>query len=274
MRLQHIIEQVYYQPWFITPEGHASVVRLLENKLFSAASEDDTEDLMGMIVRKRETSYIDGDGIGHIQMLGVLGNKLSQIEETCGNTDYKRVISEISAMQSSGVKGIMLDIDSPGGTVQGNEELVDAVQGLDMPTMAYTDSTMCSAAYNVAASCRYIMVSKSSTVGSIGCILPWVDKSEMWSEMGMKFDPITNKEGDLKSAMHGPSLSGEQRQYLQDHVQQAFSMFKANVLRNRSVKPEAMRGQAFLGIDALKHNLVDGLVSAEQARNKMLALVK
>jgi protease-4 len=132
---------------------------------------------------------------------------------------------------------------------------------------------MCSAAYNIAASCKYIMASPSSTVGSIGCILPWVDKSKMWEDAGLKFDPITNKEGDLKGAMHGPQLTPEQREYLQEHVQQAFSMFKENVLRNRSVKPEAMRGQAFLGAQAMKHNLVDGLVNYDQAKKKMLALI-
>lgn len=272
MRLHHILEQVYYRPWFITPEGHAAVSKLVENKIFASASQEDTSDLMEVLIRKREESYIDQDGIGHIQILGVLGNKLSKIEETCGNTDYTRVASEIRMMQSD-ARAIMFDIDSPGGTVAGNEELIDVVQSIDVPTVAFTDSTMCSAAYNVAASCKYIFATKSATVGSIGCIIPWIDKSQMWSDAGMKFDPITNKEADLKSAMHGPSLSEDQRNYLQGYVQDAFAMFKNNVLRNRSVKTENMRGQAFLGIKALDANLIDGLLSKEQTLAKMLSMI-
>lgn len=272
MRLQHIIEQVYYKPWFITPEGHASVAKLIENKLLSSANEEDAEDLLDGLIAKRKKAYIDADGIGHIQILGVLGNKLSKIEETCGNTDYKKVASEISSL-STEVRALMFDIDSPGGTVSGNEELVEAVQSIQVPTVACTDGTMCSAAYNIAASCKYVFSTKSATVGSIGCIIPWIDKSKMWSDAGIKFDPITNKEADLKSAMHGPELSKEQREYLQEYVQEAFAMFKGNVLRNRNVPSSAMRGQAFLGTQAMKYNLVDGLIDYNQARNKILSAI-
>jgi hypothetical protein len=72
MRFQHIIEQVYYQPWFITPEGHAAVSRLVENRLLRSAQKNETEDLMSLLVRKREDAQIDGDGIGYVQDRGKL----------------------------------------------------------------------------------------------------------------------------------------------------------------------------------------------------------
>lgn len=272
MRLQHILEQTYYRPWFITPEGYASVLSLVEAKLYMADKK--TEEALSMLIRQREQPYIDGDGIGHISILGVLGNKLSKIEESCGNTDYQRVALEVAYLQENGARAVMFNIDSPGGSVAGNAELADLIGQLKMPKMAYTDSRMCSAAYNIAASCDYIFASKSAVVGSIGCIIPWVDKSQMWSDAGLKFDPITNKEADLKSAMHGPSLSEDQRAYLQEHVQEAFAQFKSNVLKNRMVPSDAMRGQMFLATQGLKKNLIDGITSLDQAREKLVVLVK
>jgi protease-4 len=167
----------------------------------------------------------------------------------------------------------MFDIDSPGGTVSGNAELVDMVQSIPVPTMAFTDSRMCSAAYNIAASCKYIVATKSAMVGSIGCIIPWVDKSQMWSDAGMKFDPITNKDADLKSAMHGPSLTDAQREYLQSFVEEAFSQFKGNVLRNRYVHSGAMRGQAFMGTQAVKNNLIDAVGDKDEAYSKLFSFL-
>lgn len=272
MRLQHIIEQTYYRPWFITPEGYASILSLVDAKLYMADKK--TEEALALLVRQREDPYIDGDGIGHVSILGVLGNKLSQVEESCGNTDYQRVATEIAMLQELGARAIMFNIDSPGGSVAGNAELADLIGEVKLPKLAYTDSRMCSAAYNIAASCDYIFASKSSIVGSIGCIIPWIDKSQMWSDAGLKFDPITNKEADLKSAMHGPSLSDDQRAYLQEHVQEAFAQFKANVLKNRAVPSDAMRGQMFLATQGIKKNLIDGVTSKDQARNKLVMLSK
>jgi signal peptide peptidase SppA len=274
MRFQHIIEQVYYKPWFITPEGYASVRTVVESKFAQSIDGTDDNNALTMLIRQRTPACVDANGIGHVNMLGVLGNKLSKIEESCGNTDYQRVASEISGLIDAGVSGIMFDIDSPGGTVAGNAELVDMIQSIPVPTVAFTDSQMCSAAYNVAASCKYIFATKSATIGSIGCIIPWVDKSEMWSDAGLKFDPITNKDADLKSAMHGPSLTSEQREYLQAYVEEAYSQFKGNVLRNRKVPSSAMRGQGFLGTQALKNNLIDGLLTKDAAYSKLLSVVR
>jgi ClpP class serine protease len=88
---------------------------------------------------------------------------------------------------------------------------------------------------------------------------------------GMRFDPITNTEGDLKSAMHGPSLTPDQRAALQEYCQDAFEAFKGNVLRNRSVPDSAMRGQAFFAARGMQNNLCDEIGTEEEAYASFLA---
>jgi signal peptide peptidase SppA len=268
MRFQKLIEQVYYRPWLITPEGHASVRRVLESKIQNSQLEP------GDLVNPRKEMSIDANGIASIDVQGVLGQKLSNVEKCCGNTDYGDIANEIKMAISEKCRGMMFTIDSPGGTAVGNAEIADLIQEIPMMTVAFTDGMACSAAYNIAASCKYIFATKSATVGSIGCIIPWIDESKAWSEAGLKFDPITNKEGDLKSAMHGPTLSEEQRKSLEEYVQAAFEQFKGNVLRNRKIPLQAMRGQGFIGTEALNQNLIDGLLSEEQSYYKLVSLLK
>ena len=70
----------------------------------------------------------------------------------------------------------------------------------------------------MASGADYIVCTNSALIGSIGVIAPWVDESMMYSLIGLKFEPITNEGADLKSTGHGPSLTPQQREYLQGQV--------------------------------------------------------
>lgn len=281
MRLQRVIELVDGSPWFITPQGLAAVRAVIGNKLLrnplpsrpvadgNGDDEDDMSPLMGMF-NMRPKMEIDPNNVAHIYVQGTLGQGLSKIEKSCA-TDYEDIIQEIKMAVGSGVRGIFLCMDSSGGTVAGNAEAVEAVQNAGVPVMAYAKAYCCSAAYNIAASAKWIWASQSATIGSIGVLIPWIDSSRCWDMEGMRFDPITNTEGDLKSAMHGPSLTPDQRAALQEYCQDAFEAFKGNVLRNRSVPDSAMRGQAFFAARGMQNNLCDEIGTKEEAYAAFLA---
>jgi protease-4 len=265
MRFQNIIQQVYYRPWFITPEAHASIRRLVEAKI----ARDDMAIDPALFVNQRPEMEIDANGVAFISVEGVLGLGLSQIEKSCGATGYEDIECDIEEAISGGCKGIMFQINSPGGGVTGNAELASMIGAVQVPTMAYTSDLCCSAAYNLAASCDVVMASQSATVGSIGTIIPWVDTSKQWDDEGERWDPITNTGGDLKGAMQGPSLSEAQRADLQQYVDDAFAMFKGNVLNHRKVPAEAMRGNAFFGPRAKALNLVDDIGTVSEAYQRL-----
>jgi signal peptide peptidase SppA len=281
MRLPRLHQKIYNEPWFITPAGYRAVKAVFEAKVVRSNCkqgdyEEDNESPVSLLVNPREPMEIDPNGIASIDICGTLGKGLSKLEKCCGATDYEDIEDEIEAAVKANVRGIFFEIDSPGGQCTGNSEVADLIQSLRgrIPMVAYTDDMACSAAYNIAVSCDYIFASQSATVGSIGTIIPFVDESEMWAGEGLKFDPVTNAEGDLKATMMGPSIgSAAQRAYLQQYVQDAFEQFKGNVLRNRRVPEEAMRGQAFMAPRALTMNLIDGILTEESAYNKLLSLV-
>lgn len=273
MSFSRIISRVYAEPWFITPGGFAAVDRLLRAR-FVRQNGDEMPDV-SMFATPREPMSIDANGIAHIEICGTLAKDISMIEKCCGATDYEDIEDDLKASMEAKVRGIWLEIDSPGGACTGNSEVADLLQAIsrEIPTLAYTDGLMCSAAYNIGVSAREVWASPSATVGSIGAIIPWEDSTGEWQMEGREFAPITNAEGDLKGAMMGPSLTVAQRASLAEYVQDSFNLFKQNVLRNRNVSDEAMRGQVFLAGRALTNKLIDKVAVEELAYSRLLELV-
>ena len=269
MKFQRVIEQVFYRPWLITPGGYAAVRKLVEGRILRANGEG-YEMLDGMTA-KREEMEIDGQGIAHICIEGTLAKGISPIEACCGAHDYEWITEDLEDAIEANVRGILLEINSPGGNCTGCSEVVDIIQGLKVPIVAYSDDTACSAAYNIAVSCDKVYGSIGSTWGSIGTIIPWLDQSAAYAEQGLSWEPITS--GPLKGAGMGPSLTPAQRASLQQMVDDSFDQFKNNVLRNRLVPDEYMTGAAYLAPRAKLGNLIDGIGTEDLAYAELLRMV-
>lgn len=288
MRYQHVAEQIYHKPWLITPSAHASIVSLFESKLLSTehfaskrltaepfeASEGGTDSFFV----QRQPASLDVNGIGHIHILGVIGQGLSPIEKSCGNTDTRDVQAELASLVAQGAKGILLTIDSCGGTITGTPELAESIALVaeSIPVFVFTDSQICSAAYWIASGASKIISTGSAEVGSIGVFLPWVDRSTQWEQEGIKSDPVINTGGTFKAIGFGPSLTPEQRQHLQQYVDNIFGRFTSSVVNQRAlasdviIEAATMQGQVFLGLDALPIGLVDAIGNSADAYDALL----
>jgi signal peptide peptidase SppA len=174
---------------------------------------------------------------------------------------------------SGGARGILLHVDSPGGTITGTPEIADLVASKPVPTVAYTEDMMASAAYYMAAGASAIVASKSADVGSIGVYIPWIDSSAQYEAEGLKPDPIIGAGGDLKAIGFGGSLTPEQRAHLQEGVDSSLADFKAHILAHRNVPDGAMRGQTLDGKAALAANLVDAIGDMGAARAILSRLI-
>jgi signal peptide peptidase SppA len=253
MRFAHLIEQVYFQPWYITPQAHAVIHRLLQAHLTTKAG-----DLgLGDLVNQRRPLSIDAAGFATIHILGPLGKNLSNLEKACGCTSFEDIRADLEQAIALRARGILLDVDSPGGTVQGTPETAAALAAAPLPVVAYSENTMASCAYYLAASAKAIVASPSAWIGSIGVFIPWVDYAEQFAALGLKPDPIVNEGGDLKTVGFTGRLNATEREYLQAVVDDHFAQFRDHVLAYRAVPATAMRGQCFAGYNALGANLVD-----------------
>ena len=260
------------RPWNI----HAGTFLALSLRVLADAKGADSlsgwREKFSQFVPQRQSMVIDPNGIAHISIHGTLFNKEAPyFVAGYGGTDYEEVLQDI-AVASKEAKGIFLTVDSGGGHACGNDKVAKAISQCPKPVFAYTDGMCCSAAYAIASGASYICASADSTVGSIGTILPLMDVSGLWQSFGIKPDYITNREGTLKTAGYPPSQNEAERAALQAETQEYFELFKSHVLANRQISNDDMRGQAFVGVEALKRGLVDEICDEKTAYNKLKIL--
>ena len=262
------------RPWNI----HAGTFLALSLRVLADAKGADSlsgwREKFSQFVPQRQSMAIDPNGIAHISIHGTLFNKEAPyFVAGYGGTDYEEVLQDI-AVASKEAKGIFLTVDSGGGHACGNDKVAKAISQCPKPVFAYTDGMCCSAAYAIASGASYICASADATVGSIGTILPLMDVSGLWQALGVKPDYITNKEGTLKTAGYPPSQNDDERAALQAETQSYFELFKSHVLAHRNIEKEDMRGQAFVGAEALRRGLVDDICDKNSAYDKLRILTQ
>lgn len=264
MKFQHILQKVYHEPWLITPGAHASIVALVESRILNPEPKSEREgtDYCGEKVELEQMEVING--IAHIPIGGVVGIKLSSFEKGAGAVDLRDVMAELKeAEERKDVRGIILDMDSPGGMVSGTPELAEKISQVEKPIFAFTDGLMCSAAYWIASATDRIFATSSAEIGSIGVYIPWVDSSERYEQEGYKVKLF--KAGKYKGMGYpGTSLTKDQEKLLQDRVDSIANDFYAQVRGARgTVDDETMQGQTFSGKQSLANNLIDEIVQSK-----------
>ncbi|RVD32855.1 S49 family peptidase, partial [Mesorhizobium sp. M8A.F.Ca.ET.023.02.2.1] len=102
--------------------------------------------------------------------------------------------------QSSKVKGVILVIDSPGGTTVGGESIYEEVRKLaaDKPVVAEVGTLAASAGYMIASAADHIVARKTSIVGSIGVLIQYPDVSGLMDKLGVKLEEV--KSSPLKAS--------------------------------------------------------------------------
>lgn len=171
-----------------------------------------------------------------------------------------------AALDDKDVEEIILDIDSPGGTVDGTAEFADMIYAArgEKKIVAYANGLMASAAYWIASAASEIITSETSDIGSIGVYLMHMDQSEYNKDMGIKVTYI--KAGKYKTIgnPHEP-LTEESISKLQEEVDYIYSLFINAVARNRNLSVEdvikAAEGQIFVGQQAINAKLADRIGS-------------
>lgn len=181
----------------------------------------------------------------------------------------------LQAAKDPGVKGILLDVDSPGGTVDGTEELAGIVRAVAAvkPLYAYAGDLMCSAAYWIGSQAKEIGTQASAMIGSIGVIMTHVDWSGYDEQTGIDVTYLTAGHFKALGNAH-ESLSDEARDYLQQQLDDVYDLFLGAVATGRGVSREkalAMAdGKIFLGRQALELGLVDRLESRADFINRIV----
>lgn len=205
-----------------------------------------------------------------IPVFGVLAHRMNMMTDISGGTSTEQLASAFNAaVLDPAVTAILLDIDSPGGSVFGIQELADVIyrgRG-SKPITAIANATAASAAYWIASSADEILVTPSGQVGSIGVVAVHQDRSKQAEMLGVQHTFITA--GKYKASGNDlEPLDDATRADMQKRVDQYYGAFVRAVARGRGVKPEAVRdgfgeGRMVGSSEAVRLGMADGLGTLE-----------
>lgn len=189
-------------------------------------------------------------------------------------------IAEIlnKAITSPKIAGIVLDIDSGGGSVNSIPPLISAIKSTDKPVVALAD-TAASAAYFVASSCDYIMADNnlSAGFGSIGVVTSFVDMQPYWEMQGVKFHTIYAEESKDKNLAFEKALKGDYELIQKEILSPLAVQFQNHVINSRGKKldqsiPGVLSGKMFFADEAIKAGLIDSVGDMSSAVKKAIEL--
>jgi protease-4 len=171
---------------------------------------------------------------------------------------------------SSAVSGVVVSINSPGGTTTGSEELFRNLRQLaeKKPIVAFVDGTAASGAYITAIAADHIVARETALVGSIGVLFQYPDLSGLLDKAGVKVEEV--KSSPLKAEPSGfHPTPPEARAALQAIVGDTFGWFKDLVADRRKMNPDQIKavadGRVFSGRQSVPLGLIDETGSERQA---------
>ncbi len=194
----------------------------------------------------------------------------------------KDLVASINAAnRDPEISAIVLDVDSPGGQVDGTEEFAQAVALSTKPVVAYIDGLGASAAYWIASQASYIYINSASTgyAGSLGVLCMSINQSAFLEKQGVKVEILRSTRAVDKARLNPvEEMSDDVRTSVQADLDQIGETFIAAVQQGRagklSTKEDVFTGKVYRGADAKKHGLVDAIGSLQDAVNKAAQLAQ
>lgn len=211
------------------------------------------------------------DKIAVITMRGLISSSLPGSVTDSMVDDMRAALQQ--ARDDSRVKGIVLEIDSPGGEVTASDEIYSAVvkTRARKPVVVYMDSLAASGGYYVSCGGKFLMANETSITGSIGVIIQTLNYEQLFNKVGLA--SVVFKSGKFKDMLNGARpITPEERELVQNFIMKTYDKFFGVVAKERKLPADQLRtiadGRILSGKEALEHKLIDGLGELDDAFSK------
>ncbi|MFO0798979.1 MAG: S49 family peptidase [Gemmataceae bacterium] len=263
------LRDVVSAPWSIEPAAGRALVQTLVAGAAGPASP--------LAARKQTTTAANAPrSVAYAGLYGVMfsrPNFLTEIGAATCTIDLTDFVNSAAADPS--VEALLLEIDSPGGSVFGTEELARAIAAAAKrkPVVGFVHHMAASAAYYAASQASELLVSPSGMVGSVGVVMQHVDESGYLERLGLKVTTIASSELKQAGVDPGP-ISDAHRAHLQETVAGYHGQFVRTVARGRKTTPEQVtanygQGGMVLAKDAVSRGMVDGVATLSEVISKV-----
>lgn len=264
------------QPWAISEEGLRLVLAVWSRgELFPDVRERALQERDGEPLENAHQTTVR-DGVAIIPVCGPLFRRASLFTEISAATDYGTIRKDLAtALADPAAKAIILEIDSPGGEVNGCGELAQAIYAARgvKPIVAYVGGTGASAAYWIASAADKIVAAETAILGSIGVRTALVDDSKRDAMEGIREIELVSSQSPGK---RDAPVDDEVVARAQAHIDELASVFIAAVARHRGVSTGVVQsrfgqGDVLIGQRAVEAGLADELGTFEQTLKQLAA---
>jgi signal peptide peptidase SppA len=255
--------------WAILPEKMDAICELLDLRAQGVTfTAEEIQARLGA-VQPREPQRVETVAV--IPLEGVLAQKMTMMTRMSGGTSLEQFIGQVrAAVDDDSVRAVIIDADTPGGTVSGCLEAATALFGLrgKKPIVAVANPLLASAGYWIASQADEIVASPSASVGSIGVFTMHSDYSAMNERLGVKPTYVFNGAYKVEGNQDEP-LSDEARAFIQARVDERGEDFIKAVARGRGVSPAKVRaeygqGRVYFAKQALEVGMIDRIGTLEE----------
>lgn len=274
MSKQHAIDRVVamaLEPWAITEAMLGVVAGILANRLAGEKAQDTT------YVTRPATAGGTTGGVAVIPLHGVIAPRMNLLSDISGGATFEEATMQLrEAVAAPAVSTIVLDWDSPGGSVAGATEFAREVLKARAvkPVISQANFQMCSAAYWTGACATKIIASPSAMVGAIGVYTIHEDLSKALDQLGVKLTYISAGKYKVDGNETEP-LSDTARARMKAIVDSKYARFVADVALGRNVPEASIRngygeGSVLTADEAQKLGMVDEIATLDETLARAL----
>ncbi|WP_232628886.1 S49 family peptidase [Methylobacterium sp. Leaf118] len=215
-----------------------------------------------------------------ISLVGIVSQRAPLINDMSsgGGVSTQQVAAALrQALADPTVSAIVLDVDSPGGSVSGVPELADEIFAgrRKKPIVAQVNSLAASAGYWLASSATEVVMSPSGEVGSIGVYMMHRDISAAVAADGVAVSFVTATDSPFKVEGNPyEPLSDAGRRHLQGEVDRYMRDFVGAVARGRGVSVQKVKsdfgqGRTVGARDAVRLGMADSVATLRQTLTRL-----
>lgn len=240
---EHLIAFALEHPWAITPNMLGVIAGVLASRIAGDDPDAAALALAQELRAAREVPVSSGGVVRVIPMYGVIAPRMNMLSEMSGGTTFDSLTKSLQeAVADPNVKGIVFDVDSPGGNVAGASEFAREVlrARTTKPVYAQAQYLMASAAYHPMACATEIIASPSAMVGAIGVYSMYDDLTEALQQLGVKREVFVA--GKYKAeGVGGTGLTAEARTHITGLVEGAYGRMVGDIAKGRGCSASDVR---------------------------------
>lgn len=275
MKYENVIRAVLARPWAIDPDSlaWAAVLDVLSIRA-SGGTLDDQEIEARLAAAARSNGPRSGGtrakNIAVLPVYGMMGPRSSLMARSSGGTSAESIRDDFrAALADDEIDGIVFDVDSPGGVVEGVDELADEIRAArgTKPIAAVANHLAASAAYWAMSGVDELVATPSASVGSIGVFTAHQDVSAAMEKAGVKTTLVSAGKFKVEGNQY-EALADEARAALQESVDAWYGTMTGSIAKGRNVPVATVRdaygeGRVLRASKALSAGMVDRVDSLE-----------